>query len=470
MGMGLRRFSLIHATSGHASRLACGKNCLPALISHCCLSRYLRGRSSSLSQGDLEAGEDLSSLLFLALNCTHLSAEQVATLLYTPLSASLDADVILDTLLLARKRWEGEDYNNFIMHLSLSPVSHAQLLAATRAAMQRAAGAKEEFAPMLLSPHDDVQRLFRDKMFAYQAAVRSIMTLPDFVEFIPPPDLIPLLHELLDKHLSGVVDSLCHRGILNEISVPDMLALMQRLAVAEGPAIVPQLPLPLQALSFSKEEVSSLIQSALEHNNLRLPAGLVQLPVMQQWSSAEILSLARQVTGFTGLERIMVPRLLEYLSKLPGFKQLDAAALVELLQSAVTAKGDIYTCGTLLKYIASSSDGVQEPAKKLHLVLEAAVECGDLKLLWCLAEQLYVSWPQELLLPFLEKVLACGNELATCKVLNKHGEGLSAQELQVLKDLAADKGMGVLELGLAYLLQLQEMNAVAEFPPLEWTC
>jgi hypothetical protein len=382
-------------------------------------------------KGNLASVEDLPSLLFLALNCPHLTDVLAVgpEFPYPELFAALQADDIVDVLLLAI----GRGWGGWMWSLVKSHAQLPHILAAARAAIAKG---------------------LRDVLEGIFLAGRSVLEIAEVAE------VLSLLQELLDNGQGSVVVQIFRLNHiwLDRLQVSEMLAVIQGLAAAPPPPDCrSRVLLPLQARHFSKEDVLGLIRTAVASDYPELVSALNHLPVAEEFQAGEVLIITRDA-----IRGGRPPAVLYSLYALPGFKQLGVDQIVELLQE-VQGKGGASSL------VDCWMDTVCLDGKKLQELVREALRQKHMRLLCWITTLRMGPWPEGLLLSLLQGVIAQGNELAACICL-KHeaADQLSAVEVQGLIEMAGQKGMTVLKGGLRYLLQLRGPMAGDETGVLSW--
>ena len=255
---------------------------------------------------------DLPGLLFLALSCPHLTACQIdVTIWRHPAAAALDADVIVDVLLLGMGACEIHRRERLFFVVKRR-LQYSQLLAATRVAIGR-------------GPRYSVSRMWSDLASNKDAT---------------PADLFSLLHGMLAHGHKDIVFDLIYSHAAESVEVSDMLVLLQALAPVPKPTA--RTYLPPQATQFTKEEVLGLLKTAMESRDYSFCKATIKLPLTRQLSREDVFTIVDSAAS-KGHDQ-----LLDCLCCLPGFQQLDGAALVQLLQSALSGPGAKQTGSELL--------------------------------------------------------------------------------------------------------------------------
>ena len=329
-------------------------------------------------------------------------------------------DVILDTLLRITERWPLRSGGReiFVRHV----IDYARPLDLRAAVTSAIAGGHEKVIEIFFQHPSPLSRW-------------------------PAADVLPLLHELLDhghgSHIRGIADT----DMFKELAVNDVLALLQRLAAtAASPPMYYFPDLPQQAAHFSKQEVLSLADTAIANGHFGLAEQLIQLPLMQSLSSMELHQLLQQAVSHDS------DRLFYRLSRHPKFQQLTVPLLLDLLQLHFLLRTSP-TFGTVMGSLHLL------PAETLGQLIEAAMLSGNAELFAALTDVSSVLRPPNYW-ELLEKAVTEGHELAACNLLRlPEARHLPQGLLQGLKELAADKGQEVVQLGLGYLLRLQQLEA-----------
>jgi hypothetical protein len=357
-----------------------------------------------------------------------LQQSEVASLFSLPGAIAFDADTILDMLLLAGKRWDLSHSCIFLDFLAISGVHRSQLLAVARAAIQRG----------------HIKILF--------AILNSSRRLGNMLQ---PGDLASLLHELLDS-LEGEIEARDILKTMERLSVPDLLATMQRLAAAGAAVKASEIVfLPHTAESFSKEEFLGLMERAVASGSSFVCNALLDLTVAKQLSTADLVFIIKAATS--GSHVVTFDHML---STLPGFQELDAGGLVELMQLALSGGGGKPLCEGLL-----SNFGICRPpnSQRLQQLYEAILQSGNLLLLRLIIKCPYIGCPGSMVAKLLRQAIAGGHELAACELMKVPAtQDLSIRQLQKLKRMAEKKGMEVVPAGLNYILQYWRLRKVSE--------
>ena len=332
---------------------------------------------------------------------------------------ALPTDVILDILLRITERWplSSGERNRFAKDV-ISYASPSDLRAAVTAA--------------IAGGHKDVIDIFFQRtspLYRWAAG-----------------DFLQVLHELLDHGHGSYIRDITFTDSFKELAVSDVLVVVQRLAGAASQPFRFYTGFP-QAAHFTKQEVISLVDLAMANDQPDIAERLIELPQMQLLSSQEFYNLLQQAVNH---EKHMISR---ELCRLPGFEQLTVPLLLDLLHKSQFLLGTDRIFNDLLRSLPCL------PVETLCQLSEAAMQSDNAELFAALT-----GISSVLRLPnfgeLLDKAVAEGRELAACNLLRlPEARHLPQGMLQGLKELAAEKGQEVVQLGLDYLLHVQQLEA-----------
>jgi hypothetical protein len=380
--------------------------------------------------------QEFPPLLFIALNCTHLPDKDVLRLarfqgVSVTATRGLTDDVILDALERARERWPRdrvfEDFSNYLIGNAVP----SQLRAAVSAAIS--------------GGYQDLTHLFirHGKWSDLSSA-----------------DLLALLHELLDHGCGKSITGMDYRpDPFKQISVSDMLAVLQRLASSPAPTRPCRFGgLPPQAAHFAKEEVLELAEAAISHGHHGFADALLAPPVLQSLGKEKLYSLLETAARFDSW--VVVSKL----ARLPVFQQVDVTLLLNLLK--LLKQKPPAPAPKLSGFTRLIANLYHLPALYGQL-LKAAMQSGEASIFSAMT--IDHPWPgpsfsrvlqDEDLQGLLKQAVADGHELTACNLVRLPQAGrLPRGLLQQLHTTAVEKGQVVVQRGLDYLLHLQQLEA-----------